>query len=38
MDSGKVTAIDTHENLRGKNELYDLLFEQQYSFLSKVVV
>ncbi|MDD4439886.1 MAG: ABC transporter ATP-binding protein [Tissierellia bacterium] len=38
MNSGKVTAIDTHENLRGKNELYDLLFEQQYSFLSKVVV
>jgi len=32
MDNGKITAIDTHENLRGKNEIYDLLFEEQYSF------
>lgn len=31
MDSGKIIAIDTHENLRGKNETYDLLFEKQYS-------
>ncbi len=33
MDSGKIIAIDTHENLRGKNETYDLLFEKQYSFV-----
>ena len=30
MDNGKIIAIDTHENLRGKNDIYDLLFEKQY--------
>ncbi len=31
MDLGEIVAIDTNENLRGKNEIYDLLFEKQYS-------
>jgi len=30
MDNGKIIAIDTHEKLRGKNDMYDLLFEKQY--------
>lgn len=30
MDAGKIVAIDKHENLRGNNEIYDLLFEKQY--------
>lgn len=30
MDDGKIIAIDIHENLRGKNDIYDLLFEKQY--------
>ncbi|MDD4296234.1 MAG: hypothetical protein PHC69_04660 [Ruminiclostridium sp.] len=38
MGNGKVTVIDTHENLRDKNEIYDLLYEQQYSILSRVDV
>lgn len=31
MDSGKIIAIDTHDNLRGNNETYDSLFEKQYN-------
>jgi hypothetical protein len=30
MDQGEITAIDTHEQLRGKNDCYDVLFEKQY--------
>lgn len=30
LNEGKIMAIDSHENLRGKNEIYDLLFEKQY--------
>ncbi len=30
MDNGRIAAIDTHENLRGRNEIYDLLFAKQY--------
>ena len=30
MDNGKIAAIGTHENLHGKNAVYDLLFEKQY--------
>jgi len=31
MDGGKIVAQDYHENLRGNNEIYDLLFEKQYN-------
>ena len=31
MDNGKIIMIDSHENLRGKNEIYDVLFAKQYS-------
>lgn len=30
MDAGKIIAIGTHENLKEKNEIYDLLFKKQY--------
>ena len=30
MDNGKIVEINTHKNLRGKNDIYDLLFEKQY--------
>ena len=30
MDDGKIIATDTHENLRGQNDIYDLLFKKQY--------
>jgi ATP-binding cassette subfamily B protein/subfamily B ATP-binding cassette protein MsbA len=29
MDHGEIVAVDTHEQLRGKNEYYDLLFDKQ---------
>lgn len=30
MDNGKIVAVDKHENLKDKNELYDILFRKQY--------
>lgn len=30
MDTGSIVAIDTHEKLIDKNEIYDLLFKNQY--------
>ncbi|MFD1909775.1 hypothetical protein ACFSQ7_46215 [Paenibacillus rhizoplanae] len=34
LHNGKVAACDTHANLRGRNEAYDLLFHSQYAALS----
>ncbi|MEK3712776.1 ABC transporter ATP-binding protein [Paenibacillus sp. FSL R7-0333] len=34
LQAGKVAACDTHANLRGRNEAYDLLFHSQYAALS----
>lgn len=31
MQDGAVAGFDTHENLRGRNEAYDLLFQNQYA-------
>lgn len=31
LQDGEVVALDTHENLRGRNEAYDLLFRSQYA-------
>lgn len=31
LQDGEVVALDTHENLRGRNEAYDLLFRSQYT-------
>lgn len=31
MKDGRVAAFDTHENLRNRNETYDLLFRNQYT-------
>ncbi len=31
MDRGKIVAEGRHEDLRGHNEIYDLLFEKQYT-------
>lgn len=33
MDNGKIVANDTHKNLRGRNGIYDLLFEKQYNLM-----
>ncbi|MDR0948142.1 MAG: ATP-binding cassette domain-containing protein, partial [Lachnospiraceae bacterium] len=29
MDHGEIVAVDTHEQLRGRNKYYDMLFEKQ---------
>ncbi|MEK4045058.1 ABC transporter ATP-binding protein [Paenibacillus sp. FSL H8-0048] len=34
LQAGKVSACDTHANLHGRNEAYDLLFRSQYAALS----
>ena len=34
LQAGKVAACDTHANLHGRNEAYDLLFRSQYAALS----
>lgn len=31
LDKGKISAVGTHKALRGRSEIYDLLFEKQYT-------
>ena len=31
MDEGQIVAVDKHENMKGKIELYDVLFKKQYN-------
>ena len=38
LKEGAMVALDTHENLRNRNETYDLLFQNQYTAGGHVVV